>query len=335
MTLRSYRLRMRDFRSFSSRIFRFAALIPVAVSLPVATVSCSTQANNVDPVDCTPLVSSKVITSPHLSVMTLNMAHGRKDSLNQMLQKSNTTRRNLEEIAAFFEQSGADVIALQEADAASRWSGKFDHVDFVSEASSYPCRLHGVHARKYMYNFGTALLSRTPFTNSVTHTFAPSPPTTSKGFTMGEVLWNPGGQLPQPVAVSVISVHLDFSRKKVREAQTREIQAVLPGLKEPIVILGDFNADWSSKDSAIKAIVANGSLKVYQPEATDLGTYKSGKHRLDWILVSNDLEFVSYEVPQISLSDHQPIMARLKPVDAKLLGKEPGANQPVSDSHHE
>jgi len=264
---------------------------------------------------CDVPVGKHVITSDFLSVLTLNLAHGRKDALNQMLQKSSTTRRNLEEIAGFLSNSGADLIALQEADSASRWSGQFNHVDFISEKSPYPCRLHARQAQKYMYDFGTALLSRVPYTDSLAHTFAPSPPTTNKGFVMGQVHWNPGGRLPEPVVVSVISVHLDFSSKKVRKAQTEEMRAMLPDISTPVIIMGDFNADWSNKESAIKAIVANGKFSAYKPEATGLGTYKSGKHRLDWILISNDLEFQSYEVPQIVLSDHRPVQATLRLVD--------------------
>jgi endonuclease/exonuclease/phosphatase family metal-dependent hydrolase len=257
-------------------------------------------------------VRQNIITSPLLSVLTLNLAHGRKDALNQMLQKASTTRHNLEEIAAFLSNSGADLIALQEADAPSRWSGKFNHVDFVSEKSPYPCRIHARHAHNRMYDFGTALLSRVPYTDSLSHTFAPSPPTTNKGFVMGKVLWNPDGRLQEPITVSIISVHLDFSRKKVREAQTEEMRAMLPDIATPLIILGDFNTDWSTDESALRAIVANGNLKVYQPEATELGTYKNGKHRLDWILISKDLEFVSYEVPQLVLSDHQPVLASVR-----------------------
>ena len=152
---------------------------------------------------------------------------------------------------------------------------------------------------------------------------------------MGEVLWNPGGELAKPVTVSVISVHLDFSSKKVREAQTEEMRTVLPDLKEPVIILGDFNADWSSKDSAIKAIVADGNFKVYQPEATDLGTYKSGKHRLDWILISNDLEFVSYDVPQLVLSDHQPIQATLQLIDMMVEKHDASVTESIPDSSHD
>jgi endonuclease/exonuclease/phosphatase family metal-dependent hydrolase len=57
---------------------------------------------------------------------------------------------------------------------------------------------------------------------------------------------------------------------------------------------------------------------LYKPELPGLGTYKSGKDRLDWILISNDLEFVSYEVPKVNLSDHQPVKATLKLVDLSI-----------------
>jgi len=278
-------------------------------------VACAAPVTDPGQLECDTQLTPDVISTPYLSVLTLNLAHGRKDSFNQMLQKTSDTRRNLDDIATFITDSGADIVAFQEADFASRWSGKFNHVEYISQRSPYPCSIHAHHATKYMYDFGTALLSTVPYTNSLKHTFAPSPPTTNKGFVLGEVRWNPDGRLAEPVTVSVISVHLDFSRKKVREAQTEEMQAVLPDLEEPVIILGDFNADWNSKDSAIKAIVADGNFKVYQPEATHLGTYKSGKHRLDWILISNDLEFVTYEVPQLVLSDHQPIQATLKLVD--------------------
>ena len=284
--------------------------------------TATTLAVNPESPECNLPTEQDIITSPQLSVLTLNLAHGRKDAFNQMLQKSSTTRRNLEEIADFFDDSGADLIALQEADAPSRWSGKFNHVDYLSSKSSYPCRIHASHAKKYMYDFGTALLSRVPFTDTLLHTFAPSPPTTNKGFVMGEVLWNPGGELPEPITISVFSVHLDFSSKKVRESQTEEMRAVLPDIGNPVVILGDFNADWDDEDSAIRAIAAKGKLKVFQPDAPGLGTYKSGKHRLDWVLISNDLEFASYEVPQVALSDHQPVLVTLDLVEISNTEKD-------------
>lgn len=93
------------------------------------------------------------------------------------------------------------------------------------------------------------------------------------------------------------------------------MREMLPGISKPIIILGDFNTDWTTDGSALKSIVENGGLRVFQPDSTELGTYKKGRDRLDWILISEDLEFVSYEVPQQILSDHQPVKASLRLVD--------------------
>lgn len=288
----------------------------IALGLLVSQVACAVPDIPSDSPGCSKQDQTGILTSPLLSVVTLNMAHGRKDAFNQMFQKTSTTRANLEDISSFLSDSGADLVALQEADAPSRWSGRFDHVEFVSENSSFPCRIHARHAKKYMYDFGTALLSSVPFANELRYTFEPSPPTTNKGFVMGQVRWNPDGRLPEPVTVSVISIHLDFSRKKVRDAQVAEMRAVLADVETPVIIMGDFNTDLKKEKSSLKAIVEGGRFRVYQPESSLLGTYKSGKHRLDWILISNDLEFVTYEVAQAVLSDHQPVLATLR-----LVGK--------------
>ena len=310
-----------------------SSLATTVFSMPVARAETTGMHPGSPPCEITG--QQNVIRSPLLSVLTLNLAHGRKDSLNQMLQRTSTTRRNLEQVANFLSNSNADLVALQEADHASRWSGQFNHVEYVSSKTPYPCKIHASHAQKYMYNFGTALLSRVPFNNSILHTFEPSPPTTNKGFVMGEVLWNPDGRLPEAIPVSVISVHLDFSRKKVRKAQTEEMRTILKDIARPVIILGDFNTDWSKDESSLRSIAESGQLKVYQAESRELGTYKNGKHRLDWILISNELEFVSYEALEVVLSDHQPVFATLKLLENSTGEKDSSATVLDPDNQYE
>ncbi len=301
----------------------FACFLLPILQVPLAVADNS----DAESVTCEPPTRPQVITTERLTVLTLNLAHGRKTAFNQILQRAQTTRQNLQDIAAFLSQSGADLVALQEADYPSRWSGRFNHVELITDNSPYPCRIHAHHAQKYMYDFGTALLSRTPFVDRLEHTFEPSPPITNKGFVLGSVRWNPGERLQEPLVVNVMSVHLDFSRKKVREAQVEEIRLALAGIAAPLIILGDFNTDWEKDQSALRSIVENGKLKAYRPGATNLGTYKKGKHRLDWILITSDLEFTRYEVSRQALSDHQPVSASLRWLDKPLPAKESDAHE--------
>ena len=79
-----------------------------------------------------------------------------------------------------------------------------------------------------------------------------------------------------------------------------------------MIILGDFNSDWFSDKSVVKRLAEEGKLKVYNPQADNLHTYNSRGSRLDWILISSELEFVSYKVLQDTLSDHLAVVAEVQ-----------------------
>ena len=262
--------------------------------------------------DCPEAVDrSAVIESDFIRVVTLNAAHGRKDGRNQMLLKEETIRNNLLELAQLLDRAEADVIALQEADAESSWSGGFNHVDFLAENSVYGCSHHGIHASNRMYDFGTALLSERPFQGSFVHSFTPSRPTTTKGFSVAALDWNPGGSLPEPKRVKFVSVHLDFSRRSVRRSQIDEMVAVLSRIEGPMVLMGDFNTDWQTEDSSLKYLAEQMELSVFEPHADGLSTYGDKSARLDWILISAELRFSMYAVFPDVVSDHYAVAAEI------------------------
>jgi len=251
------------------------------------------------------------IESAVIRVATLNVAHGRKDGRNQMLLGEETIRTNLVEVADFLDRSEADVIALQEVDAESKWSGKFNHLDFLSDNSAYVCSYHGLHASGRLYDFGTALLAQKPFRDSFTHSFKPSWPTTTKGFSFAALDWNPGGALSEPTVVNFVSVHLDFSRRSVRRSQVEEMVAALSQIEGPMVMMGDFNTDWEAKESSLKSLAEQLNLSAFKPLAEGLSTYGKKGARLDWILISDHLEFSDYSVLPEVMSDHFAVAAEI------------------------
>ena len=251
---------------------------------------------------------------PHqgiLSVLSLNLAHGRKDSVNQLFLRKEDFENNLSEIADLIIETDADIVALQEADGPSRWSGGFDHVATLAEDADYPWFERASHAQSWMFDYGTALLTRQPFEEVLNHTFESSPPTMDKGMILGQIAWQKEQGSEKSLLVDIVSVHLDFSRKSVREKQIEELGNALEGRKNPVIILGDFNSEWFSDASIVQALAERAKLQVYMPEATNLGTYKDGKKRLDWILISQELEFIKYSVLPINVSDHFPVYAEI------------------------
>ncbi|MBE9538887.1 MAG: endonuclease/exonuclease/phosphatase family protein [Proteobacteria bacterium] len=240
-----------------------------------------------------------------MKLLTLNLAHGRKDSLNQWLVSAEQIRQNLDEVAAYLMEVGADVVALQEADGPSRWSGNFDHVAYLAEKSGFRYSVYAEHAQISMGNYGTAILSKWPIVEAQGLTYPDSPPTASKGFTLATVAWQRAGEVA--TKLDIISVHLDFSRKSVRLQQIDELAEVLSLRDNAIAIMGDFNSEWLAKEYMVENSGETKRLYVYQPDSDQLSTYKA--KRLDWILLSHDLVFESYEVEQRLLSDHKAVVA--------------------------
>jgi len=246
-----------------------------------------------------------------LTVLTLNVAHGRGTAFSQVFQRGATARHNLMNIAAFLKKRDVDIAALQEADGPSLWSGNVDHVSLVADGAGFTWHARAAHVSGWMATYGTALLSRRPFVAVAGHTFQPSPPTLNKGFLLGRFDWQPDPEADTVVRIDVISVHLDFSRTSVRRMQIAEMKEFLAGRKNPMIILGDFNSDWLSDDSVVKALSSQTGLEVYRADAADLGTYDDGRRRLDWILISRDLEFLRYAVMPERLSDHLAVAATI------------------------
>jgi len=244
-----------------------------------------------------------------LRVATLNLAHGRKGSVNQLLVAKGAHKENLNDIADVLTKHKPHVVALQEADAASRWSGNFDHVAYLALVAKYPWSTHVRNAENWLYSYGTALLSALPLIETVKHTFEPSPPTLDKGFVLAQINW-PSADGIKSRKVDIISVHLDFSRQSVRDKQIKEMMETVSIRMNPTIILGDFNSEWLAEASVIKELATRSRFSSYRPESGDYNSYK-GK-RLDWILISNDMEFANYKVLPEILSDHLMVVAEIR-----------------------
>ena len=247
-----------------------------------------------------------------LKLLSLNVAHGRKEAINQIFVSKQQIQQNLTEIANVIVKQDADVVALQEADGPSRWSGSFDHVEFIAKQASYPWYYRAVNAHSWLYNYGTAILSRWPVSETLAYNFKPSPPTVNKGFLLTRMKWKPDPATDKEINIDIVSVHLDFSRQKVREKQIAEMRELLSKRNNPLIILGDFNSEWFSEKSVVKRLAEKGELKVYKPRADNLPTYINSGSRLDWILISSEMEFVSYNVLPDRLSDHLMVVAEIQ-----------------------
>ena len=79
---------------------------------------------------------------------------------------------------------------------------------------------------------------------------------------------------------------------------------------KPTIIMGDFNSEWLAEASVIKELATKSRFVSYEPETGRHQSYKN--KRLDWILITKDMEFTNYQVLPDSLSDHAMVLADIR-----------------------
>jgi endonuclease/exonuclease/phosphatase family metal-dependent hydrolase len=254
---------------------------------------------------------------PSLRIMTLNMVHGWKRPFPPQF-RARAVGRSLDAIANVVRREHPDVVGFQEIDDESRWSGGVDELGRIQEKSGLPYAFFGAHrvmAGPMHDRHGTALLSRLPLERAASSAFRTSF-LDDKGYVVATARV---GAL-EGVDVEIASVHLDPFLEGTRRAQIAMMSKRLAARTEgkPLIIMGDMNAAWRDGRGAVARLAETFGLHAYFGENAE-NTYSARQpwRRIDWILVSRELEFVSYRTLPDVLSDHRAVVADVGFVGAR------------------
>jgi endonuclease/exonuclease/phosphatase family metal-dependent hydrolase len=248
-----------------------------------------------------------------LRIVTLNIAHGRGLTLVQGLTSPRKIRVNLGRIAAFLRRFKPDLVALQEIDQRSRWSGNFDHLDYLREHAGYPYAAFGINnVRSGLLNlsYGNGFLSRHPLAATETVVFGQRR-VGEKGFLFVE-LEVAGRRVP------VVNLHLHSGRRVQR---MRQLDLLLEWLRAktrrhagdwsmPPILCGDFNNP-ATRDDATAALLRHLSRSgAYAVYPRTRGTFPSALPRrtLDFVFLPPGCTDVRTKVVRTLLSDHLPVV---------------------------
>ena len=248
----------------------------------------------------------------HFRLFSLNVAHGRRQVATKPYVRRRSAWRSMGDIAQTVRQLRPDVVALQEADGPSAWSGNFDHVATVAERARLVDHFRGDHNPfrwgPFQLASGTALLSKMRLIDPRSHRFGLSWRDT-KGFVAA------GIEVPawDGRRVDVVSVHLDFLTPSMRQRQICQMIEVLAPRRRPLVILGDLNCCWQHEPESMELLTEALELRTFRPDwsAPTYPTYRP-RRRFDWILISEELTFGSYQTVHAPLSDHLILVADLE-----------------------
>lgn len=251
--------------------------------------------------------------APNLRLATLNLAHGRALSASQFTLPPDRFRANIDACADAIARDDPVVIALQEADAASAWSGSFHHVERIADRAALPHVHHGIHfdlgIGPFRVAYGTALLSQQELKSPTSVRFHFGQLHT-KGFVSAriELAGRP---------LRVVSVHLTSGSPDTRRREVDVMVEALAKVDAPIVLMGDLNSRWENDNDAVRLLAERLGLRAFEPDSPERRTFRAGRpeKRIDWILIAPEFEFVNYRTWTDLVSDHLGVSATIRWVD--------------------
>ncbi|WP_104167690.1 endonuclease/exonuclease/phosphatase family protein [Arthrobacter sp. SX1312] len=233
---------------------------------------------------------------------------------------------DIERTASVIEDSGAEIIGLQEVD--NHWGARSD---FLDEAEWLAERLdmHVVYGANLdepplpgdtdNRQYGTAILSEYPIISSENHLLTniayEEQPTEQRGLL--EAVVNVRGN-----HIAFYSTHLDFQREEQRALQVQEIIDITGTSKRPAVIVGDLNATPDAPElqplfsvfTDTFAALGQNEDYTFGPDLEGLpgsGSVENPSLRIDYILTGRGATATSAKVIHTTASDHLPIVAEL------------------------
>lgn len=200
---------------------------------------------------------------------------------------------SLFDIIDFLRIENADVICLQEVNESAKAGFQVSSLKEDLEMYSH----FGANVVKLGSNYGLATYSKYKIT-SQKHIYLSSE-TEQRGMLHTVVKLGLGRKL------NIINLHLGLSVEE-REKQLKEVEEFVRNLEDPYIVVGDFNQGNMNINEELFVDVAAHSNK------SNTLTYATALDRIDYMLVSPDIDIEHYEVLMKNMSDHYPIVAKLK-----------------------
>lgn len=241
-------------------------------------------------------------------VLTLNTAHGVRQPALSFLANRGVVEGNLQAMARALSREDADVVALQEVHARRHRGEPLDQLEVLAAHSGYGHSYFGTHYErpKLEARRGTALLSKTELTSPRSTAFNVAPGD-DHGWVVATI--RPEGMMG--VEIDVVSVHLDPFSPGKRVEQMDALVEVFEDRARPLVVMGDFNADWGGRDG-VERLATRLGLRAFQPTNGER-TFPSQLPmiRVDWILVSPELRILRHRTFREPATDHLGVVADL------------------------
>jgi endonuclease/exonuclease/phosphatase family metal-dependent hydrolase len=104
---------------------------------------------------------------------------------------------------------------------------------------------------------------------------------------------------------AVFLVHLSLKYRH-RHLQLRRLYDLIAETEKPVIVAGDFNTFWGENE--IYLFLRAAGLTSANSEGIPTYPSRAPRKELDFILYQEGIQVTAFEVPQIKLSDHLPLV---------------------------
>lgn len=241
-----------------------------------------------------------------LRILSANIGHGRTNATHQMMQSMPSIQNNLTAITKLAQSHHPNLIALQDADDHSFWSGSFNHVEELGTKNDLSW-IQGGHVAGLGLRYGTAILSAIRMDNAASHTFPVTPPTFSKGFVVCTL---------SGTDIDVVSVSLSAGNQLLWKRQLKHLIRKLEARGNRVVLCCDVRGP--QMNAVIADLAARLDLNIAPHEGESNG----------WILADKDFEIRYCEILEQTVAGSHPLFAEidlnLRPPERRVLGWQHG-----------
>lgn len=234
--------------------------------------------------------------SSRLTVLCYNIHHANPPSKPDFI--------DLNAIAKVIQESGADLVALQEVDVHTVRSGK---------SSNQAEELGKITGMEVFFSkgidfqggeYGTAILSKFPILDSKRHELPNLEGVNSEPRTLAVVTVDFHGE-----KIKFANTHLDFSNKENNLHQVQTIAEILKDEQLPIIMAGDFNA--VPESPSIQHLDKKFTRSCEQ-DCPFTSPQQYPKRTIDYIMASKGSGFeveTHRVIEEVYASDHRPVLA--------------------------
>jgi endonuclease/exonuclease/phosphatase family metal-dependent hydrolase len=104
---------------------------------------------------------------------------------------------------------------------------------------------------------------------------------------------------------AIFLVHLSLKYRH-RHLQLRRLYDLIQETKKPVVVAGDFNTFWGENE--IYLFMKAAGLRSANVDSLPTYPSRAPRKELDFILYQDGIKVTSFEIPNIRLSDHMPLV---------------------------